>query len=231
MPEIDRPGTTGWIACVPVGSHEQHGPHLPFDVDTRIAVAISAGAAAASDVPVWIGPAITVGSSAEHDGFAGTVSLSEDTTVDVLVQVACSLAANAHGCDGILFVNGHGGNAAALHRTLGVLRHRGVHAAAWSPSLDGGDAHAGCTETSVMLHLHPGSVRMDLAEPGNTAPLTDLIATMRVGGVRAVSGNGVLGDPTGADADSGASIMALWIASLADEIRRFASRGSSPPPR
>lgn len=59
----------------------------------------------------------------------------------------------------------------------------------------GGDAHAGRTETSLLLHLAPEAVRLDLAEKGATEPLPALMPRLRAGGVRAVSPNGVLGDP------------------------------------
>lgn len=215
---------------MPVGSHEQHGPHLPFDTDTRIAVAVTGGAVRAAREPVWVGPVLAVASSAEHDGFPGTVSLSEDTTVDVLVQVACSLVANAPGCLGVVFANAHGGNARSLSRALDVLGGRGIPVRAWSPRAATGDAHAGHTETSVMLHLDPGSVRLDLAEAGNTAPLADLSERLRVGGVRAVSANGVLGDPAGASAAEGVLILADWVTSLAATLddchRSWAGQGA-----
>ena len=213
---------------MPVGSHEQHGPHLPFDTDSRIAVAVATGAARAAAVAVWVGPTVTIASSAEHDGFAGTVSLSEDTTVDVLVQVACSLARNAPGCAGVVFANAHGGNTDSLRRALGVLADRGVAATAWSPSSEGGDAHAGRTETSVMLALDPGAVDMHLAEAGVVAPLANIWDSLRRDGVRAVSPNGVLGDPTDANAAEGVVTLSEWVASLAGLIDDRHRRWSAP---
>ena len=78
---------------------------------------------------------------------------------------------------------------------------------AWWPKVEGGDAHAGHTETSMMLALSPELVRMDKAEAGNTAPLMDLLDEMAGNGVRAVSPNGVLGDPTGASAGHGRAVL------------------------
>lgn len=226
MPEIGAPSGRDWVACVPVGAHEQHGPHLPLDTDTRIAVAVAHGAARAARVPVWVGPAVTVSSSAEHDGFPGTVSLSEDTTVDVLVQIACSLTANAPGCAAVVFANAHGGNAASLRRALGVLAERGVAAFAWLPSADGADAHAGRTETSVMLAIAPDTVDMAAAEAGEAAPLAEIFERLRREGVKSVSTNGVLGDPTGAGAAEGVAILAEWVASLAAVLEE--SRAPTP---
>ena len=62
-----------------------------------------------------------------------------------------------------------------------------------------------------MLHLRPEAVRMDLAEPGDTRPLAEILPAMRAGGVAAVSANGVLGDPTGATAAQGAEALAMMI--------------------
>lgn len=86
------------------------------------------------------------------------------------------------------------------------------------------DLHAGLTETSLMLHLRPESVRLDRAEAGNTAPLTEILPTLMAHGMAAVTPNGVLGDPTGASAAHGAEVMAAMvekvIARLAGPERR-----------
>ncbi|NBR68565.1 MAG: mycofactocin biosynthesis peptidyl-dipeptidase MftE, partial [Actinobacteria bacterium] len=87
------------------------------------------------------------------------------------------------------------------------------------PAYDGSDLHAGRTETSVMLHLHPGLVDMSLATAGNTAPLDDIIEPMRAGGVRSVSANGVLGDATAASASHGRAVFEMWVASLVQRLR------------
>ena len=80
----------------------------------------------------------------------------------------------------------------------------------WSPRSPGGDAHAGRTETSLMLAIAPDAVRLELAEPGCTEPLESLLPRLRAEGVRPVSANGVLGDPTGASADEGARCSRNW---------------------
>ena len=116
----------------------------------------------------------------------------------------------------VLFVCAHGGNAeplgpAAVARRCAPEGPR--RARAWSPPLAGGDAHAGRTETSLMLALAPelvGAAR----EPGNVAPLAELMPRLRADGVRAVSPNGVLGDPTGASAEEGRALLAAAVADL-----------------
>jgi creatinine amidohydrolase len=187
---------------VPLGATEQHGPHLPIGTDAAIAVALAEGAAA--DVPgAIVAPALPYGSSGEHQDFAGTVSIGAEATELVLVELARSATETF---DRVLFVNAHGGNAAPLTAAVRRLRAESRDVRAWSPRF-GGDAHAGRTETSLMLALEAG-VREELAEVGNTAGMADLIDDLRAGGVGAVSSNGVLGDPTGASAAEGRALLA-----------------------
>jgi creatinine amidohydrolase len=91
---------------------------------------------------------------------------------------------------------------------------------AWSPS-QYRDAHAGRSETSILLALDPRRVRMDLAEAGATQPLDELMATMRTGGVKAVSANGVLGDPIGATDEEGAALLDAMAADLFARVGAF----------
>ena len=77
----------------------------------------------------------------------------------------------------------------------------------WVPYAVGGGAHAGRTETSLLLHLAPDLVRGEDAEVGDTRPLAELLPDLVVHGVRRVSPNGVLGDPTGATATEGALLF------------------------
>jgi creatinine amidohydrolase len=111
----------------------------------------------------------------------------------------------------VLIINGHGGNAAALAKTADLMHFEGrsitvYHAASGG---HGADPHAGYRETSLMLHLEPETVRTDLLAPGNLDPLADLLPQLRSVGVRQVSENGVLGDPTGASAEEGGRIFAM----------------------
>jgi creatinine amidohydrolase len=210
-PEVSAAGAR--VLLVPVGSLEQHGPHLPLDTDTRIAAAL-AGALAEARTDVLVAPAIAIGSSGEHEGFAGTLSIGTDVLNLVLVELVRSNRDFAH----VVFVNGHGGNVEAMQRAAAQVVTEGHSVFAFSPSVPGGDAHAGRTETSLMLHLDPSVVRLDLASVGATEPLGELLPLMRTGGVRAVSPNGVLGDPTGASAEEGAELFAMLVADLASRL-------------
>jgi len=195
---------------IPLGSTEQHGPHLPLDTDSRIAVAI-AEAAATDRSDVLVAPVLPYGSSGEHAGFAGTISIGTEALRHMLVELVRS-ATETFGR--IVFVNGHGGNHGAVSEAVEQMVAEGHEVLAWWPKVPGGDAHAGLTETSLMLAIAPASVRVDRAEPGNTAPLAELLDELRAGGVIAAAPNGVLGDPAGASAEHGRALLAGLAAQL-----------------
>jgi creatinine amidohydrolase len=213
---VGRDATT---LLVPLGSIEQHGPHLPLDTDIRIAEAVARAAVSGLGAPFVLAPPIPYGASGEHQGFAGTISIGTPALTALLVEYgrsACEWAAR------LVFVNGHGGNLDALRAAVGLLRSEGRDAAWCSPAVArGGDAHAGHTETSVLLHLSPHLVRTRECRPGNTAALADLMPQLRAGGVRAVSESGVLGDPTTATAADGARLFAEMTGDCVDRVRRW----------
>ncbi|MGH9118330.1 MAG: mycofactocin biosynthesis peptidyl-dipeptidase MftE [Acidimicrobiales bacterium] len=186
------------LLVVPLGSTEQHGPHLPFDTDTRIATAVADGLAHRRP-DVTVAPALAYGSSGEHAGFLGTLSIGRAATELVLVELVRSADAYA----GVVLVSAHGGNAEPVARAVARLTSDGRRVLPWSATVAGGDAHAGRTETSLLLAIAPGLVRRDRAAAGTTEPLAELLPTLRAEGVRPVSPNGVLGDPAGANAEEG----------------------------
>lgn len=208
----------GATVLVPVGSIEQHGPHLPLDTDTAIAVAVAQRAAElVGDDSLVVAPAVSYGSSGEHQDFAGTVSIGTPALHLMLVELVRSIRTWAHR---VVFVNAHGGNLAALTPAVDQLRSEG-HDVAWVPcATEEVDLHAGITETSLMLHLHPESVRLEAAEAGNTAPLSEILSTMIEHGVREVSPNGVLGDPAGANAEHGAAVLDTMARTVTTHLAR-----------
>ena len=116
-----------------------------------------------------------------------------------------------------MLVNGHGGNHDAIDRAVTTLHAEGRDVLAWWPAtglFDAFDAHAGRAETSMMLALRPDLVRVERAAAGEAAPVAALMGRLRAGGVVAVSPNGVLGDPAGATATEGASLLR----DLADDL-------------
>lgn len=203
------------LVLVPVGSTEQHGPHLPLSTDTVIAQAVAERAAPALPSPVLVAPPIAYGASGEHAGFPGTVSIGHEALHAVIVETVRSLALWA---GRVVFVNGHGGNVPTLEAAVGQMRTEG-HDAAWvGCTFPGGDAHAGRTETSVMLHLAPHLVRPFGEVTGDTRPLAALMPELVARGVRALSPSGVLGDPAGASAEEGREILDAMVATAARRI-------------
>jgi creatinine amidohydrolase len=192
------------IIAVPIGSFEQHGPHLPLDTDTRIANALAESLVASFEPgDVLIGPTLTISSSGEHAVFPGTLSIGADVVEHLIVE----LVRSADWSGGIVLINGHGGNAQPVQRAVNKLLGEGRRVLAWWPHARDGDAHAGESETSMMLAIAPALVRMTKAEAGRSEPLVDLIDEIRANGVRAVSPNGVLGDPRQATANHGKALL------------------------
>jgi creatinine amidohydrolase len=204
------------VIAVPLGSCEQHGPHLPLDTDLRIAEAIAEGLAR-SAANVLVGPALTVTASGEHAGFPGTLSIGERTTEALIVE----LVRSADWSGGVVLVNAHGGNVGAVTAAVATLHTEGRRVLAWSPRIPGGDAHAGRTETSLMLAIAADCVRLDVAAPGCTTPIGELLPQLRRGGVRSVSANGVLGDPAGASAADGQQLLDELVTDLAGAVEEW----------
>ena len=218
----DDDGTLSPIILIPVGSTEQHGPHLPLNTDTLVAEEI-AGRALHRTSGLMLGPTISVSASGEHAGFAGTLSIG----TEVMAQVAIELGRSADWAAGVVFVNGHGGNHEALGRAVGILASEGRNVLSWSPKwrrrTDGGppDLHAGRIETSLMLAIDPGLVRFELATEGPDLRLDDLLPRLREDGVRGVSPTGVLGDPNGASGAEGERFVNDFVDDLILEIEAW----------
>ncbi|MFF5289826.1 mycofactocin biosynthesis peptidyl-dipeptidase MftE [Paractinoplanes globisporus] len=194
---------SGALVLVPVGSTEQHGPHLPFTTDTVVASAVADRVAALLPAPVVVAPPIAYGNSGEHAGFPGTMSIGHEALRLVLIETVRSLALWA---GRIVLVNGHGGNVRTLNDAVSFLVAEGHHVG-WVSCAFPGDAHAGRSETSVMLHLAPQDVRLADAAAGDTRPLAAIMPSLVRDGVRAVAPNGVLGDPAGATAVEGRELL------------------------
>jgi mycofactocin precursor peptide peptidase len=209
-PQVEAAGARTVLA-VPLGSLEQHGPHLPLDTDTRIAGAVAAGLAVRCH-GVTVAPAVAYGASGEHADFPGTLLVGHAVLADLLVELVHSARRSFAG---VVFVNAHGGNEEALVSVERRCAGEGDDVLVWRAMTPGGDAHAGRTETSLLLAIDPGAVRLQLAEPGRTEPITTLLPRLRAEGVRPVSSNGVLGDPTGASAEEGQALLDTLVCDLA----------------
>jgi mycofactocin precursor peptide peptidase len=215
-PEAAQLAQEGALLAVPVASTEQHGPHLPLSTDTDLAVALCARLAAARP-GVVVAPPLAYGSSGEHEGFAGTISIGQEAVELVLVELCRSAALTF---PRVLLVSTHGGNTEPVRRAEQRLRAESRDVYAWLPRWQG-DAHAGRTETSLQLMLAPQSVRINRARRGNTTPIDDLMPALRTSAVQAVSPNGVLGDPAGASAEEGESVLDDLLSDLLTRVRAW----------
>ena len=166
----------GSLLVLPVGSVEQHGGHLPVATDSLLADAVATAGAerVADEVPILVAPPVWSGYSPHHAPFGGTLSLEFDHLRAVVEDVVASALEN--GFDGVVLLNGHGGNVPLLGAAVSTLgdAHRrseivGVtYFELAAPFVDevresdpGGMAHAGEFETSLMLHLRPELVGDD----------------------------------------------------------------------
>lgn len=160
---------TSDMVIIPIGSTEQHGPHLPLGTDCYIAIDIAKMISARTGVVV--APVLLAGYSVYHSGFPGTLSLKPETMEQVLFETVEMLI--KYGFRRIMFFNGHGGNIIVQSKVIHRINHNteaiGLALGDYDPpetepSKDWFDQHAGIQETSVMLYLEPDLVRMDLAE-------------------------------------------------------------------
>jgi creatinine amidohydrolase len=166
------------VAILPVGATEQHGPHLPLRVDQALVDGIVARALPElpAECPVLVLPSQQVGYSPEHSRFRGTLTLSAATVISNWVEIGECVA--AAGVRKLLLFNAHGGQVSLLDIVARELRTRCnmiVYGSSWwnlpleeamaqfSPEEHRFGVHAGEVETSLMLALQPGSVRMDQA--------------------------------------------------------------------
>lgn len=222
------PSIAGSIVVLPLGAFEQHGPHLPLHTDTLIIEAVVAAAMEHPTVDAgrfFVAPTLAITASDEHAGFPGGLS----SGTEALVATVVSICRSASWARAVCIVNGHGGNADALRQIGSALEWERLDHAIWSlPAYDGGDMHAGLTETSLLLHLAPHLVRIDHLESGATNLGAADIAAMRTGGIKAVSANGVLGDPRGATDEHGREVFEMYRDSMVEMLTTAAATWPRP---
>ena len=231
---------------VPCGAVEQHGRHLPLEVDAAHAERLGREVAERLGTAL-VAPTIRVGVSPHHMAFAGTISLRPDTFAALCADYCRSLA--AHGFRTILCFSGHGGNFAplaemeqqlddAVGQDARVIVFSDLHGLVdvWRSAVGdaGGDpervgGHADIAESSVYSYLRPGSVRTDQLARGWAGPVDDaVLQRLFTGGIKALSDTGVMGDPHGwSDA-----IGELCVQRVADMIAaHFTERMGAGAPR
>jgi creatinine amidohydrolase len=242
-PPADR---ADWIAVLPLGAHEQHGPHLPFETDTLIAQGIAERLAATMPeaLPATILPVEPIGYSIEHMDVAGTRTFAFDEAVRRWLAIAEDL--NRTGIRKLLLLNAHGGNSPLLTIVATEARVRFnmlVVATSWTrfgqpegwiaPQDKAIDIHGGDIETSVMLALYPERVDMTKAAafPSRQTDYATRFKHLRAYGPHAfgwkmsdLNPDGVAGDASAATAERGERLLAhalIGIVELLEDMNRF----------
>jgi creatinine amidohydrolase len=247
-PEVGEAAKAGRVIVLPVGTTEQHGPHLPLDVDTYLCARVCEGAAALVPDEVLVMPPLPYGFNWHHIDFPGTIGIAWDTYVHFLLDIVKSVT--HHGFRKVLIVNGHGSNRilveiAARQATMDnpaicagfsyfELGREAVGRLRESPK--GWVAHADEIETSLYLYLRPEGVRRDaIAAENNMLPSDfwwqDLEVGARIGMMEwwsTFSDTGVLGDPTLASSEKGEALYTIMTEELAALIHEFRQRPMRP---
>lgn len=214
--------TESSILVLPMGAIEQHGPHLPFSTDLEIARACAEAVVdqVGEAHDLWLLEPLAFTKSNEHAGTPGTFWLGPETLLRVLDDIGRSMSATP--AKKLAFLNGHGGNSSLINVACRELRlHHGLETFLLHPNVppDQGGAsteeelgfgiHGGVGETSMMLHLRPDLVRMDLASRNVPEHLAEnehvkFGGTVSFGWLASDFGpDGHIGDPTGATPERG----------------------------
>lgn len=238
----------GVIPILPVGSIEQHGPHLPLVTDAFTAFSICVRAAEASG-DLLVMPPVYYGCSAHHMDFPGTISIEISNFIGYIYDICKSLA--IHGFKRMIILNGHGGNIAPLQIVARkISEETGLLCAliSWwnlareeimklrESEFPGGMAHSCELETSVMLSLRPEHVHMeravkDIGFPKSSFIWLDLTSQSPVylsENFSSFSETGVVGDPTLATAEKGEKILSIVIRNLVKFVEEFKTREIRP---
>lgn len=224
-PEAGKVLKSSEFCVLPLGSMEQHGHHLPLSTDSLIAIGFLEHfiEELKGRITMSVLPCLTYGHSPEHSSFPGTVTLSRNTLIGVVLDISESLA--RHGAKRLLIVNAHGGNTSVVSSCLtDVLKKSGIEPYVFEiygsetvrETAAELDYHAGELETSIMLYLYPEKVNKE-AYPSSWNYTNGDLARTRLNfpwKSEMFSPTGVIGDPRGANADLGQKI----IESLTEEL-------------
>lgn len=229
-PEIEAYLKTMDTAILPCGAIEQHGPHLPVDIDYYDAryLAHQVAQACADPKPLVL-PSIPFGVSYHHEDFKGTISVSNDALSRFVYDIGMALAKN--GIKKLIILNGHGDNAPTLSYAAQMI-NRDAHIFVCVDTGETSDVdlydlietpndiHAGEIETSTSLAIRPEMVQMDKAQDSTLSFGSKYLDYDSDRGVSwyvrtsKISESGVLGDPTKATVEKGEKMWELMIRHL-----------------
>ncbi|KQV14197.1 creatininase [Rhizobium sp. Root1203] len=240
-PNLSPDDRRRWIAVLPLGAHEQHGPHLPFDTDTLIAKGIVARlrVAVPAELPVTFLPAEAVGYSVEHMDVTGTQTLGYNEAIARWLGIAGRLS--EQGIRKFVMLNAHGGNSPLMTIVATEARVRfdmlavatswtrfGIPPDIISPEEKAIDIHGGDIETSVMLALYPSNVDMTKAAnfPSRQTELAARFKHLRAYGPHAfgwkmsdLNTQGVAGNAAAATAAKGEALIAHAVNGLVELLK------------
>ncbi|MBI3524213.1 MAG: creatininase family protein [Betaproteobacteria bacterium] len=236
-PEVKEALETVKVAILPVGSQEQHGPHLACNVDIAGAEAFALMLAEKVHPLAMLAPPLNYGISYHHMLFPGSLTLRPETFIQVLIDVATSL--RQQGIRRIFVVNGHGGNQSALdiasvkmRADLGMRMSYtlwpvlGEMSIVKDQNVKRHTGHACIYETSLMMHLRPDIVRDEaLAEGEMQPPLYGDVSTTGIGGFaywNEITRNGAFEGAPEATAEIGEKIVQLALERATSFVRQFA---------
>jgi creatinine amidohydrolase len=224
------------LALLPVGSTEQHGPHLPLGTDCLTASAVAEAAADAYEGEVVLAPTVPIGVAEEHCAFSGTLWVQPDTLRSYVRETIGSLA--HHGWDRVVVVNGHGGNVRALGEVCELIsRHDDAYAVpfTWFEAVGehrGEMGHGGPLETALVRHAHPDLVREERVE-GASAGAADgwgewVSYTNLAVDSAEFTENGVVGDPAEGSRERGKELERLAVDALVRLLEAVEERDLTP---
>ena len=242
-PEVKKLKWNRTLVLLPLGSFEQHGPHLPLTTDTDIVTALARRLEQKRPSNILCLPTLWPGHSTHHLFFPGTLSVSQAPYVQLVIELCRSIV--KMGGQKVFLLNGHGGNDVPLRATLRELKTefpktKFVFASYWSlagqtikevrESGPGGLGHACEMETSLMLHLHPERVKARLGKrdgPRHTDPYrkTDMQYSRPVYFVNEfheVTKTGTIGEPELATAEKGKRFLDGIVKEVAAFVDDFA---------
>lgn len=234
-PEVKEALPDVKVAIIPTGSTEQHGPHGTFEVDTARAREFSLKLAERVYPHALVAPCVNLGISPHHMHFPGTITLSAETFIQVLMDVSRSLY--QHGIRRFLFINGHGGNRPALTIVVNRLHQElGVKAAWASPTSVADDiikqrvkspitGHACESEMSQVLYLYPQAMKRDRVEKGKIREeIKETYGKLPVEEGHfweELTENGALGDAREASEELGREVIEVALDRLTEFLKRF----------